>query len=48
VRTIEKGLGGLNVVKRERQTTLKQLKEAVLSSISCTDDRRTTTTFQMF
>ena len=31
VRTVEKGLGGLNVVKRERQTTLKQLKEAVVS-----------------
>lgn len=29
VRTVEKGLGGLNVIKRERQTTLKQLKEAV-------------------
>jgi len=31
VRTVEKGLSGLNVVKRERQTTLKQLKEAVVS-----------------
>ena len=29
VRTVEKGIGGLNVIKRERQTTLKQLKEAV-------------------
>lgn len=48
VRTVEKGLGGLNVVKRERQTTLKQLKEAVLPTISCSDHRRTTTTSQMF
>ena len=31
VRTVEKGLGGLNVIKRERQNTLKQLKEAVQS-----------------
>ena len=29
VRTVEKGLSGLNVIKRERQQTLKQLKEAV-------------------
>lgn len=29
VRAVEKGLGGLNVIKRERQTTLKQLKDAV-------------------
>ena len=39
VRTVEKGLGGLNVIKRERQTTLKQLKEAVgptLTSTYCT------------
>jgi hypothetical protein len=29
VQTVERGLGGLNVIKRERQATLKQLKEAV-------------------
>jgi hypothetical protein len=34
VQTVEKGLGGLNVIKRERQATLKQLKEAVLPSLS--------------
>jgi tyrosine-protein phosphatase non-receptor type 23 len=28
VQTVERGLSGLNVIKRERQTTLKQLKEA--------------------
>ena len=29
VQIVERGLSGLNVIKRERQTTLKQLKEAV-------------------
>jgi hypothetical protein len=29
VRTVEQGLGGLNVIKRERQATLKALREAV-------------------
>jgi hypothetical protein len=29
VQTVERGLSGLNVIKRERQATLKQLKEAV-------------------
>jgi len=48
VRTVEKGLGGLNVVKRERQTTLKQLKEAVLHTLVCAENRRTMTTSQMF
>jgi len=48
VRTVEKGLGGLNVVKRERQTTLKQLKEAVVSAIGHADNRHTTTISQMF
>ena len=33
VRSVEKGLGGLNVIKRERQTTLKQLKDAVFSEL---------------
>jgi hypothetical protein len=32
VRTVEKGLSGLNVIKRERQQTLKQLKEAVCTA----------------
>jgi tyrosine-protein phosphatase non-receptor type 23 len=32
VRSVEKGLGGLNVIKRERQTTLKQLKDTVLQT----------------
>jgi len=48
VRTVEKGLSGLNVVKRERQTTLKQLKEAVVPVIDHTDNRHTTTISQMF
>jgi tyrosine-protein phosphatase non-receptor type 23 len=29
VKTVERGLSGLNVIKRERQNTLKQLKETV-------------------
>lgn len=44
VQTVEKGLGGLNVIKRERQATLKQLKEAVSPYSHSIDIRHTTTT----
>ena len=49
VKSVEKGLGGLNVVKRERHTTLKQLKEAVtLVFTDRTEDRLIMTTYQMY
>ena len=36
VQTVERRLSGLNVIKRERQATLKQLKEAVIHSPTLT------------
>jgi len=45
VQTVERGLSGLNMIKRERQATLKQLKEAVsLSLLHGIDIRHITTT----
>jgi hypothetical protein len=44
VKKVEKGLGGLNVIKRERQTTLKQLRDAVRKSFPKFSNVRCTTT----
>jgi ALIX V-shaped domain binding to HIV len=49
VRTVEKGLSGLNVIKRERQQTLKQLKEAVCATpFPNLLDRHIMTIFHLF